>query len=137
MHSLKYRLFKEIAEAIFIGLLFLITLMNVAKGETISMTGLASWYGGGERLNKYTASGELFDPEGLTCAAWDWPLGAYLRVTNLGNGYSIVVKCNDRGPAKRLHRLIDLTRRAFSEIADLREGLIKVQVEVWDPGYGG
>ncbi len=101
------------------------------------MIGTASWYGGGEKLNKYTASGEVFDPETLTCAIWDTPFGTYLRVTNLDNGYSVLVKVDDRGPAKRLGRLIDLSRRAFSEIAPLKEGLIRVKVEIYDPGYGG
>ena len=116
-----------------LGLLF----MSTAKGETVTMIGLASWYGGGEKLNKYTASGDVFDPEALTCAVWAVPFGTYLRVTNLGNGCSVLVKVNDRGPAKRLGRLLDLSQRAFSEIAPLKEGLIKVKVEVYDPGYGG
>jgi rare lipoprotein A (peptidoglycan hydrolase) len=111
--------------------------LSIAKGETVTMIGLASWYGGGEKLNKYTASGEVFDPGGLTCAIWDVPFGTYLKVTNVRNGYSILVKVNDRGPAKRLGRLIDLTWRAFSEIAPLKEGIIRVKVEVYDPGYGG
>lgn len=101
------------------------------------MIGLASWYGGGEKLNKYTASGEVFDPEALTCAIWGIPFGTYLKVTNVSNGYFIVVRVNDRGPARRLDRRIDLSRRAFSELAPLKEGLIKVEVEVYDPGYGG
>ncbi len=101
------------------------------------MIGTASWYGGGEKLNKYTASGEVFDPEALTCAIWDVPFGTYLKVTNLDNGYWILAKVNDRGPARRLGRLIDLSRHAFSELAPLKEGLIRVKVEIYDPGYGG
>ena len=116
---------------------FLLLWILIAKGETVTMEGLASWYGGGEKLNKYTASGEVFDPDGLTCAIWEIPFGTYLQITNLGNGHSVLVKVNDRGPARRLGRLIDLTRRAFSEIAPLKEGPIRVRVEVYDPGYGG
>jgi len=129
--------FDRILRIIVIILLLLFLFVIASKGETVTMIGLASWYGGGEKLNKYTASGEVFDPEALTCAIWDWPLGAYLRVVNLQNGYSVVVKVNDRGPAKRLHRLIDLSRRAFSEIAPLKEGVIRVRVEIQDPGHGG
>ena len=92
--------------------------------------GIASWYGGGEKLNKYTASGEEFDPNKLTCASWDYSFGTKLLVTNLENGKSVVVRVNDRGPAKRLGRLIDLTREAFRRIADLKKGLIKVKVKV-------
>ena len=119
------------------GLILFWLFSATAKGETVTMEGLASWYGGGEKLNKYTASGDVFDPNGLTCAIWDIPFGTYLRVTSLDTGYSILVRVNDRGPARRLGRLVDLSRRAFSEIAPLKEGLIKVKVEVYDPGYGG
>jgi len=91
--------------------------------------GIASWYGGGEKLNKYTASGEIFDPEGYTCASWYYPFGTYLKVTNLRNGKSVIVRVNDRGPAKRLGRIVDLTKKAFSEIEDLKRGLVRVRVE--------
>jgi len=136
---LKYRYFLYEAMFVIAFMLIVIFLLHLPKlkGETVTMIGLASWYGGGEKLNKYTASGEVFDPEAPTCAIWDVPYGTYLKVTNLGNGYWILVRVNDRGPAKRLGRLIDLSRRAFSEIASLKEGLIKVKVEAYDPGWGG
>ena len=90
--------------------------------------GVASWYGGGEKLNRCTASGEPFDPEALTCASWDYRFGMVLKVTNPANGKSAMVRVNDRGPARRLSRLIDLSRGAFSKIADLNVGLIQVEV---------
>ena len=99
------------------------------KKEEVKV-GTASWYGGGEKLNKYTASGEEFDPNKLTCASWDYPFGTKLLVTNLENGKSVVVRVNDRGPAKRLKRIIDLSREAFRRIADLKKGLIKVKIKV-------
>ena len=129
--------FYTIAATIVNVVLCCIMLYSAAKGETVTMEGLASWYGGGEKLNKYTASGEVFVPNDLTCAIWDIPFGTYIKVTNLENGYFIVVRVNDRGPARRLGRLIDLTRRAFSELAPLKKGLIKVEVKVYDPGWGG
>ncbi len=97
--------------------------------------GKASWYGGDfekESLNKTTANGEIFNPEALTCASWYYPFGTKLRITNLANGESIEVRVNDRGP-NRIElpdRIIDLTRRAFREIADSDRGLIDVRVEV-------
>ena len=91
--------------------------------------GIASWYGGGEKLNKRTTSGEIFDPAAFTCASWDYPFGTRLKVTNLATGVSVEVKVNDKGPNKRLGRAIDLSRRAFSRIADPREGLILVEIE--------
>jgi rare lipoprotein A len=60
------------------------------------------------------------------------PFDTLVKVTNISNGRSIIVRVNDRGPAKRLYqqgRIIDLTRKAFSEIADLGEGLVRVQLE--------
>ena len=89
----------------------------------------ASWYGGGEKLNEYTASGERFDPSKLACASWYYDFGQMLRVTNIETGKSIVVICNDRGPNKRLGRAIDLSREAFRKLAPLEKGLIRVKIE--------
>lgn len=91
--------------------------------------GIASWYGGSERLNKHTANGEVFNPQHLTCASWHYPFNTTLKVTNSADGRSITVRVNDRGPNKRLGRVIDLTRHAFSRIADTRQGLILVKIE--------
>ena len=68
----------------------------------------------------------------MTCAMWDVPFGTQLRVTNLESGRSVVVRVNDRGPNKRLGRLIDLTQSAFAKIADPARGLTRVRVEVLD-----
>jgi rare lipoprotein A len=93
--------------------------------------GLASWYGGGERLNPRTAAGRRFNPEALEAAMWEVPLDSIVRVTNQGTGRSIVVRITDRGPARRLRRerVIDLTRRAFAQLAPLRQGLVPVVVQ--------
>lgn len=96
------------------------------------MEGIASFYGDGEKLNKHTASGEIFNPEYHTCAMWNLPFGTFLRVTCLRTGLSTVVRVNDRRPARRLDRLIDLTKRAFIEIADPAWGLIQVKVEIME-----
>lgn len=66
--------------------------------------GMASWYGSGYR----TANGERFNPNGLTAAHPSLPFGTRLRVVN-GNGRSVVVRVNDRGPFTR-GRIIDLSR---------------------------
>ena len=81
----------------------------------------------------WTASGERFDEDALTAAMWGVPFGTYVKVTNLANNKSVIVRINDRGPAKRLvkkGRVIDLSKGAFEKIADLRMGVIKVRVEV-------
>jgi len=93
------------------------------------IVGIASFYGGGEPLNEYTASGERFNPSAMTAAMWDVPFGTRMKVTNVKNGKFVVVKINDRGPSRRLNRVIDLSRGAFSKIADLDEGLIQVKLE--------
>jgi len=91
-------------------------------------TGVASWYD--DRLeNYYTASGEIFDESAMVCASYRYPLHTRLRVTNPATRVSIVVRVNDRGPAKRLGRLIDLTPAAFWRLAPLSQGLVLVDVE--------
>ena len=91
--------------------------------------GIASWYSEKDAfMNKYTANGEVFEDSKLTCASWDFEFGTWLEVKNLNNGKSIVCRVNDRGPSKRLHRVIDLTKTAFRKIADPQKGLVWVSV---------
>ena len=104
--------------------------------DSMSKVGVASWYAEfSPGINETTANMEIFDSSQLTCAIWDVPFDTMIRVTNLENAKSIVVRVNDRGPAKRLvreGRIIDLTREAFARIADLGEGLIKVRIEIME-----
>lgn len=81
----------------------------------------------------WTASGERFNENDLTAAMWDVPFGTKVKVTNLANGKSVVVRINDRGPAKRLvrqGRVIDLSKMSFKSIAPLSKGIIKVRIEI-------
>ena len=100
--------------------------------------GDASWYSQidpGVLLT--TANMEIFNDKDLTCAIWDVPFGTLIKVTNITNGRSVIVRVNDRGPAKRLvrgGRVIDLTRSAFSMLDDTGKGLIRVELEIL-PGY--
>lgn len=81
----------------------------------------------------FTASGERFHDNRLTCAVRHRRFGSYYRVTNLANHKSVIVKHNDYGPNKHLatkhNRVIDLSEGAFKKIADTRKGIIKVSVE--------
>ena len=96
--------------------------------------GTASWYSETDPgINYRTANNEVFDDSGLTCASWNFPFGTYLKVVNEANGKSVVCRVNDRGPARRLNRLIDLTKGAFQRIAPVRKGLIRVSVTVAGP----
>jgi len=111
------------------SLSFLSSTSSATSQSIAASCGIASWYGGGEKLNKHTANGEVFNPEHLTCASWNYPFDTFLRVTNIANGKSVIVKVNDRGPAKRLGRAIDLSRASFRKIADIRQGVIPVRIE--------
>lgn len=62
-------------------------------------------------------------------ASWHYPLNSFVRVTNLENGKTVVVKITDRGPAKRLNRVIDLSKKSFSQISNLKNGIVKVKTE--------
>lgn len=96
-----------------------------------ALVGIASWYGP-ELEGRPTASGEPFDPAALTAASWHHPFGTRLEVTNLSTGESVEVRVNDRGPARRLRRVIDLSQESFSRIADLDQGLVRVEIRVLD-----
>jgi rare lipoprotein A len=115
---------KKVLSIVFaLTFLFTLTAVDAEKPD------IASWYGGGEPLNRHTANGEIFNPEMLTCASWYYAFDTILKVTNRDNGRSVIVRVNDRGPNRRLGRAIDLTRYAFSRVADTRKGLIKVRIE--------
>ena len=91
--------------------------------------GIASWYSESDAaIQKYTASGEVFDDTQDTCASWEFAFGTYLKVTNVKNGRSVVCRVNDRGPAFSLNRRIDLTKTSFEKIADPNLGLIEVRI---------
>lgn len=92
--------------------------------------GMASWYGEQYRGSPM-ANGEAFDPDRLTAASWDWPLGAWVRVMCPETGRSVWVRITDRGPERTLWaagRIIDLSEAAFARIAPTRRGLIEVEV---------
>lgn len=94
-------------------------------------TGLASWYGRKFHGRK-TSSGEPFDMYKLTAAHKTLPLPSFVRVTNLTNGNSIVVRVNDRGPFHQ-GRIIDLSYAAATKL-DLLGGPAMVELEVITPG---
>ena len=90
--------------------------------------GIASWYGT-ECEGLYTASGEPFDTTGLTAAHRTLPFGTKVRITNLRNHESVLVKINDRGPGVS-GRTIDVSREAAKQLGFLDAGLARVQIEV-------
>jgi rare lipoprotein A len=90
--------------------------------------GSASYYGN-ELAGNRTSSGERFDPQAFTCAHRSLPLGTMLRVTNLANGRSVIVRVNDRGPFTR-GRILDVSLAAAREIAMVGAGHARVRLEV-------
>lgn len=91
-------------------------------------TGIASWYG--EPFHgRLTANGERYDMNALTAAHKTLPLPTDVRVTNLDNGRSIVVRVNDRGPFVN-GRIIDLSRRSAQLLGFQRQGTAKVRVQL-------
>jgi rare lipoprotein A len=93
--------------------------------------GVASWYGPGFHKVR-TSIGEPYDMYGMTAAHKTLPLPAYVRVTNLQNGRSVVVRVNDRGPFVG-NRIIDLSYSAAAKLDMLRNGTAMVEVRTIDP----
>jgi rare lipoprotein A len=72
------------------------------------------------------ADGKRFDRNKLTAASWYFPLGTAVRVENLKNGESVVVTITDRGPNRRLHRIVDLSQEAAERLDYVGKGLTAV-----------
>lgn len=98
-------------------------------------TGRASWYG--KQFNgRKTSSGERYDMFAMTAAHPTLPIPSYVRVTNLSNGKSVIVRINDRGPFHR-SRLMDLSYAAAFKLGFVKQGSTQVSIErVW-PTAGG
>lgn len=92
------------------------------------MQGIASWYGPGFH-GRRTANGERFDQGAMTAAHRSLPFGTRVRVTNLRNGRSIIVRINDRGPYVG-GRIIDLSAAAARALKMVRSGIAPVRIEV-------
>lgn len=90
-------------------------------------TGNASYYGS-QHQGQRTASGERFEQNALTAAHRQLPFGTRVKVTNLSNDKSVVVRINDRGPHTR-GRLIDVSRAAAEQLGMLRSGTARVRVQ--------
>jgi rare lipoprotein A len=91
-------------------------------------TGLASYY-----ANKFqghrTANGERYNMRGFTAAHLTLPFNTKVKITNLNNNLSVIVRINDRGPHSK-SRIIDLSRAAAEQIGLIRQGICKVRIEI-------
>lgn len=104
-------------------------MFSEVRAETVSdvraETGRASWYS----LTSRTASGERCDPTALTAAHPSLPFGTRVKVENLKNGRSVIVRINDRGPYYG-GRVIDLTKAAAQRLGFVAAGTAKVRITV-------
>jgi rare lipoprotein A len=91
--------------------------------------GLASYYAM-EFHGRRTSSGEVFDTQALTAAHLHLPFGTRVRVTNLTNNKSVIVRINDRLPPNNKGRIIDLSPSAAQHLEMMQAGVVKVRVEV-------
>lgn len=105
-----------------------IAILSVFSFKENTKTSTASYYH--DKFNgKRTASGEIFDNDGLTAANKTLPFGTKVRITNMKTGRSVIVRVNDRGPFNK-NRAFDLSKAAFREIADMNTGIIPIEYEI-------
>lgn len=103
------------------------TIKKTAKAKKV-LYGMASFYSN-KFIGRKTANGEIFNQNKLTCACNVLPLGTWIRVTNLRNGRTVIVKTNDR-LHPRMKRIVDLTKAAAIKLNFVSSGLTRVKVEV-------
>jgi len=121
---LAVRKFRILAFGLFFALCAAVSLQS-NEAAAASQCGKASWYKMGTR----TASGERMNAAALAAAHRSLPFGTKVRVENLANGRSVVVRINDRGPFAG-GRIIDVTRGAAERLGMIRSGVARVKVTV-------
>ena len=100
----------------------------------------ASWYsrkdlvrdGQDKRTHFIMANGKEFKDDDMVCASWDYPLGTLVRVTSINAGHrgnSVIVRVSDRTARRFKGKRIDLSKGAFSKIADCKQGIVQVLIE--------
>ncbi len=99
----------------------------ISSAENFTETGTASWYG--KKFHGHlTSNGEIYDMYAMSAAHKNLPLPTYVKVTNLANQKSVIVRVNDRGPFHQ-SRVIDLSYSAAYKLDMLKTGTAKVQIE--------
>ena len=119
------------------GSLALFTLLSALGGATEALArtrlpvtvGYASYYNTRFHGKCCTANGEKVNIYSMTAAHRSLPFGSVVRVTNVSNARSVVVRINDRGPYGA-NRIIDLSQAAFKRIAKTKKGMVKVRLEL-------
>lgn len=103
-----------------------ISILLLAGFLLASFTFEATFYAD-KYINRPTTSGQIFTQNKLTCASNYFKLGSKIKITNLENNKSVIVTVNDTGGFDK--KVIDLSKKAFSKIADLKQGRIKIKVK--------
>lgn len=109
-------------------LIFIVLFASIQLFGQKTAKGGASFYAD-KFHGRTTANGEKYDKNKYTAAHRKLPFGTMLKVTNLANGKSVIVRVNDRGPFVK-NRIIDLSRRAAQELDFIRQGVAKVKIEI-------
>jgi rare lipoprotein A len=117
---------QEITMNKFLAALIALAFFATSPGEAAT-SGLASYY----KTGKHTANGERYLPDGLTAAHRKLPFGTRLKVTNLRNGKTVIVRVNDRGPFIK-RRVLDLSYGAAKAIGLHRTGIANISFVVLD-----
>jgi len=132
---MKKQFWSGLAGALLVTTLGTTSASYAQPSHTIALThsqadGIASWYGPGSDGSE-SASGETFNQNALTAAHRNLPFGTRVKVTNMNNGRSVVVRINDRGPFVR-GRIIDLSTAAARGIGMMETGVAPVHLEILD-----
>lgn len=101
---------------------------QTAAAVPAPINGWASWYGPGFH-SAYSASGEVFNPQAMTAAHLTLPFGTQVRVTNLENGRSVVVRINDRGPYLP-GRILDVSEAAAIALGMIQTGVAPIRLDI-------
>jgi len=107
---------------------------NLGGKVLLTLEGVASYYAD-EFHGKRTSNGEIYDMNDLTAAHRTFPFGTKVRITNLENGKTVLVRVNDRGPFHE-GRIIDLSLGAATELDLVKIGTARVRIEVLEWGKG-
>lgn len=132
-HFIKRQESQKVAGTYKVGNPYLISGVKYVPQEKFNLieTGVASWYGPDFHGGK-TANGEIYDQNEMTAAHRTLQMPSFVRVTNLENGRSVVVRVNDRGPYLR-GRIIDVSKRAAQLLDFTNKGTARVRLEVLGP----
>lgn len=100
------------------------------NGENKQIQGIASYYGGGDGFHgRMTANGEIFDENKITCAHKTLPFGTIIKVTNVNNNRTLVMRVNDRGPYYG-NRVLDVSFEAAKRLGFQIQGTTNVLIEI-------